>query len=138
MKKEIVINKTVYIQGYLQELESILMSGSDDELLHDSIRFHAIERLFQLFVDATVDINHYIIESHKLIPPDNYKGSFIILGEQKILPRDFANKISDSVGLRNAVVHRYEEISNLTILAGIKKVIPEYKEYLKHIVQYVA
>ena len=137
MKREIITNRIVHIEGYLQELDSLFALDKETELLRDSVKMHAVERLLQLFVDAAVDINQNIITSRKLAPADSYKGSFVILGEQSIIPPDFADMISDSVGLRNAIVHRYEFVSNSVIIAGVKKLIPQYRTYLKHIIQFL-
>ena len=137
MNRELVIHKGAIIETYLKDLEGIIGSVSDEILLKNKQQLYAIERLLQLFVDTTVDINTYVITSNKFAPPDNNKGTFIILGEQKVIPHDLAMRISESVGLRNAVVHRYEEVSHAFMLTKIRQFIPLYRDFLRKIIEYL-
>jgi len=51
---------------------------------------------------------HFISRLHLKIP-DSFQSSFEILAtEGKILPAEFAIKISPVVGLRNRIIHRFD------------------------------
>jgi uncharacterized protein YutE (UPF0331/DUF86 family) len=120
------------MQGYYKELESILKDDSRN-IIDDNLKLHSVERLFQLIVDISIDMNtHIIIESDFQVPND-YQSMFITLGENKILPMNFAVKISPSVGLRNLIVHKYGKVDIKKMVDDIKNNISQYLEYLKYI-----
>ena len=133
---ELVKNKMADIQGYYNELEPILKLGSK-EVIEDNLKIHTAERLFQLIVDAAVDINTHILSESDFKIPDDYQSTFIILAENKILPMDFALKIAPSVGLRNLVVHKYGKVNIKRMIDDIKNELGQYLDYLKHIQRFL-
>lgn len=96
--KDLIKNKMEDIQAYFKEMEPILKYESR-EIIEDNLKIRAVERLFQLIVDTSIDINTHIITETDFNTPEDYQSTFIILGENKILPMNFAVKISPSVGL---------------------------------------
>ncbi|GBE05272.1 hypothetical protein BMS3Abin10_00895 [bacterium BMS3Abin10] len=130
--KELIKNKMADVQGYFKELQPILKEESRD-IIGNNLKLHTVERLFQLIVDSAIDINtHIIVESGFNIPND-YQSTFIVLGENKVLPMDFAGKIAPSVGLRNLIIHRYGRVDFKRMIDDIKNEIRDYLEYLKFI-----
>lgn len=125
---DIIQSRLAAIKKYLLILEPVLPKVS-----LDSLEMYAVERLFQLIVDAAIDINTHIITRSDLETPDDYQGTFAILADNKIIPREFADKISKSVGLRNLLVHGYEKVDKSKSLSDIASGISQYMEYMKHI-----
>ncbi|PJE72882.1 MAG: hypothetical protein COV00_02840 [Candidatus Tagabacteria bacterium CG10_big_fil_rev_8_21_14_0_10_40_13] len=134
--KELLKSKMSDIQGYFKEMEDLLKEDSRD-IIGDKLKLYTTERLFQLIVDTSVDINTHIIAESGMQPPNDYQGTFRILAENKILPMEFALKISPSVGLRNLVVHKYGKVDLKKMIEDIKSEIGQYLEYLKYINEYI-
>ncbi|MBI3887758.1 DUF86 domain-containing protein, partial [Candidatus Microgenomates bacterium] len=65
--------------------------------------------------------------------PFNFRESFILLAELDIYPKDFAEKISQSVGLRNILVHEYQELDEKILYDAISECFEEYTKYCKYI-----
>lgn len=130
--KELIQNKMADIQGYFQELNPILKEISRD-IIENNLKLHTVERLFQLIVDATIDINTHIITESDFQVPNDYQSTFITLGENKILPMEFAEKIAPSVGLRNLIIHKYGKVDLKRMVDDIKNEVGQYLEYLKFI-----
>ena len=126
--KELINNKLADLAGYYEELSDLLAEDTNS-ILSDHLKLHTVERLFQLIVDIAIDINTHIISETNLKAPDDYQSTFITLGENKILPMDFALKIAPSVGLRNLVVHKYGKVDLKKMIEDIKKGIIEYAEF---------
>lgn len=124
------------IDGYLKELEESL-KFSDKEILSNSGRLHIAERLLQLIVDATIDINQHFIRELNLTLSEDFQSTFYTLGENNILPPDFAQKIAPVVGLRNRIVHRYEELNKTLFITSLRKNYADFKFYLKYINDYL-
>ena len=130
--KELIKNKMADVQGYFKELQPILKEESRD-IIENNLKLHTVERLFQLIVDTAIDINTHIIAESGFNIPDDYQSTFIVLGENKVLPMDFAGKIAPSVGLRNLIIHRYGRVDFKRMIDDIKNEISDYLEYLKFI-----
>lgn len=135
-EKAFVLKKIEEIVGYLNETED-LFKFSDKEILSDSGKMHIAERLLQLIVDEMIDINQHFIKELNLKISEDFQGTFYILGENKILPIDFAQKIAPVVGLRNRVVHRYETLDIRLFISIFRKNLDDFKIYIKIINDYL-
>jgi len=135
-EKAFVLKKIEEIIGYLNETEDLL-KFSDKEILSDSGKTHIAERLLQLIVDEMIDINQHFIKELDLKVSEDFQGTFYILGENKILPIDFAQKIAPVVGLRNRVVHRYETLDIRLFISIFRKNLDDFKIYIKIINDYL-
>lgn len=136
INKELVVNKMADIQKYLEEMAPILKFEAR-EIIDDNLKLHTVERLFQLIVDAAIDINTHIIIETELNVPDDYQSTFMTLGEHKILPMDFAVIIAPSVGLRNLIIHKYGKVDIKKMVDDIKSNIGQYKDYLKNVAEFL-
>lgn len=136
MNQDLIKNKLTQIQHYLKELEPILAEDSR-QIIEDNLKLHTVERLLQVIVDTAIDINTEVITAQKFNAPEDYYSTFIILGENKILPMEFALKIAPAVGLRNLVVHQYGRVDTKQMIDDIKANIGDFVYYLKLINNYI-
>ena len=124
------------VQNYYDELKS-LSSISLDEYLGNSINRRAVERTLQLIVESATDINNMLLKMLGQKGAVDYYNSFINLAEQDIIPMDFALKIAPSTGLRNILVHEYEEIDDKVVYNSINPCLQYYLEYMDLINRYL-
>lgn len=129
LNKDLIKTKIRSIQEYLLEIEPIL-SLPKDQIISSVEKLRTLERNFQLIVDAALDINVHLIRELELSSPDDLKSTFIILAEGKIVPFDFAQKISSVVGLRNILVHGYEKVDRGLFVDSFQKNRKDFDEYL--------
>ncbi len=134
--KSFVEVKLSYIQSYYQELETVLVYR-DQEIKEDKLKLRALERIIQLIVDEMIDINNHFIRYAKLRVPGDFQSTFLVLAENSILPQEFAAKLAPVVGLRNRLVHRYEEVDINILLNAIRKSRNDFKEYVRYIIKYL-
>ena len=85
-------------------------------------------------MDEAIDINTLLIEQKTDATPDTYRGTFQELPSLGVLDRVFANKLSDSVRVRNHIVHEYEDLKLSELIGYIKQYSEMYKDYLKAII----
>lgn len=130
--KPLIITKFNDIKMYLQEIEPILTLSSY-EIVKDYLKLRTLERDFQLLVDTMIAINTHIISRLQLSVGDDYQSTFEILGENKIIPLDFALKIAPVVGLRNKVVHKYGRVDKKQMIEELKTGCSDFKAYIKMI-----
>lgn len=129
MHQEEIKRKIEIVRAYLDELKPLL-APSATMIIQDKVKVRAIERLYQLVVDEAVDTNMLIISDSAIASPENYRSTFYSLSELKVLDLDFVDRISESVKLRNQMVHEYEKIQELDMIEGIKKFAVMYEKYL--------
>ncbi len=78
-----------------------------------------------------------ILKKNKRGPSKDYFNSFVDLGETSVLDMDFVLRIAPSTGLRNILVHEYQEINNEIVFNSIKLVLDNYHEYIQKISEYL-
>jgi len=135
-EQNFVIAKLSMIADYLEDAERIFARGYEYVLKNVEKRL-ATERLCQLLVDAMLAINHHFIKELNLKVSDDLQGTFYILGENNILPMDFAKKIVPVVSIRNRLVHKYEEIDKELFVCSFFKDRDDFKKYVQFINDYM-
>ncbi|KKP88553.1 MAG: hypothetical protein UR93_C0011G0001, partial [Berkelbacteria bacterium GW2011_GWA2_35_9] len=73
----------------------------------------------------------------QLNAPIEYKESFKVIGRDKVISSELAYRIADSAGLRNLLVHHYDEIDLDRFYDGLKGGIADYEQYIKEVNQYI-
>jgi len=81
-----------------------------EDLQTDHTLKGAVERYLEIALECAIDIGEMIISKEKLKRPETYQEVFLVLGENDILPGDFAVKFAPSAGFRNRLVHMYAKI----------------------------
>ncbi len=135
-EKSFIIKKLEHIAKYTKELEELL-NKFDDKELKLSTNIHAAERLVQLITDAMIDINQHFIREKDLEVPDDLRGTFNIIGDGGILPKEFAGRISSLAGLRNILVHQYEDLDKDLFIRNLRQNFSDFEQYQKYIYQYL-
>jgi uncharacterized protein YutE (UPF0331/DUF86 family) len=87
---------------------------------------------------SAIDIATYIIAENGLRKPSTYRETFEILEEQRMIPEDLANDLSDLAGFRNVLVHIYWEL-DMNVIYGILqndlRVLMEFKKIVKELLE---
>jgi uncharacterized protein YutE (UPF0331/DUF86 family) len=130
--QELITEKLLKMKEYLEQLQKFTPNSYED-YVKDLISKYAVERLLQLIVDLALDINNIILSALKNPPAADYFSSFVDLAECQVLDETFAYKIAPSTGLRNRLIHEYEEINDAIVFKSISQTIELYTLYIKEI-----
>jgi uncharacterized protein YutE (UPF0331/DUF86 family) len=103
----------------------------------DFVRRHAAEKVVELIVEDAVDINRAIIEAAQLQPPQTSYNTFVEMEQLGILPRSLTPRLANATGLRNRLVHRYEEIDHKMVYDSLKPLLRNYRKYARLIEDYL-
>lgn len=128
---------------FLNQQELILLRQFEnltiDEIAKDTGKHAAAERYLERLIGRAIDINQHIIveKGDVAIKVLKYRDTFLALAELGVYPREFAEKIAPSAGLRNALVHDYNDIDPEMLKKSISEAIQEYNEYAKYILVFV-
>jgi len=132
-----VYQKLQTIKECTEELEDFLNQTSDKEFLSDRGKLRIAERLVQLIADGMIDINQHFIRELKLDISEDLQGTFMIMGENGILPKEFTEKIAPVTGVRNILVHQYEKLDKEMFLKNLRKHFADFRKYQQYILKYL-
>ena len=106
MSPDVVRRKLSAVANYLRDLRR-----------HEGITFEAfmerhyeVERILELLIMNASDIIMHLLSSRGEAPPVSYRAAFLRAGEVGIISTELSKNLSMSAGLRNILVHEYEEI----------------------------
>lgn len=117
------------LQGMASKDRGSYLASPTDELV--------AERLLERMVGRMIDINFHLITEAGEAPPADYYESFTRLARLGVLERDFATRIAGSAGLRNRIVHEYDEIDPARVHEALQSAVTDIPAYLRRINDYV-
>jgi uncharacterized protein YutE (UPF0331/DUF86 family) len=97
----------------------------------------AIERLIQLIVQTGIDINYQILKCLDIESPNNARDALFQIVELGILEEHLAVQLTESIKLRNLLVHLYKKIDPDIVHSSIANILRYYPRYQRSIVQYL-
>jgi uncharacterized protein YutE (UPF0331/DUF86 family) len=136
LNKDLVYRKLKDLDIYLGEPEP-LISVTLIQYQNDYVKRHAVEKLIELVVEIASDINRLIIEGNRGVPPESYFGTFSQLGELEILPKQLSSRLASTTGLRNRLVHHYEDIEHKVVYHSAIRLVKDYRQYFELIEEYL-
>ena len=127
------------IEQRLEKLKKCLIKlepfkeKSKEEFLRDEYLQDIVERNLEVAIQSCIDIANRIISLDELEKPKDYYGSITRLGEESILPYDFAQKFAPITGFRNILIHEYLDIDWDEVYKNLQKIDQFYKfmDYIK-------
>ncbi|GAX36491.1 type VII toxin-antitoxin system HepT family RNase toxin [Nodularia sp. NIES-3585] len=136
IEPEIVLVRLRLILKYSNTLEEFRSTILED-FLADFRQQLVVERLLQLMTQAAIDINDHILS--KLNPgksPTNFEA-FIELGKYGVISPELAAQLAPSGGLRNRLVHEYDDIDPKEVFKAISFALQQYPLYVRQINTYL-
>jgi uncharacterized protein YutE (UPF0331/DUF86 family) len=88
-------------------------------------------------IDAAVDINNHLLRSIGQPPAEDYFGSFVQLGRSGLIDPELANSLAPAAGLRNRIVHAYEELNDAMVLEAAKMARSNFSDYIAAVENYL-
>jgi uncharacterized protein YutE (UPF0331/DUF86 family) len=130
---ELVVRKLTLI---LQDLPALtdLARKSAGEYVSDPVHQVLTERYLERTIGRMIDVNYHLITESGHAPPKDYHESFIMLGTIRILAAEFARSLAAAAGLRNRIVHEYDEIDAVKLHDALQvavKQIPIYADAIR-------
>ncbi len=126
---EIKIEK---IEKYLDILEELKLDCSE-KLSDDPVYEGALLHYLYIVSDSCISLAEMTIKYKAFRTTQSYFDSIIILGEKKVLPREFAHDFARIASFRNFLAHDYEDVDYVYICDEALKKLDDIKQYLKYI-----
>lgn len=80
-----------------------------------------------------IDINFHLITESGQVPPKDYHESFVRLSAIGVMPADHAKEMAMAAGLRNRIVHEYDEIDPERVYDALPVAVRRIPIYLDHV-----
>lgn len=129
MSPDVIAKKLVSMTTYLNDL-----------LPHKNISFdefmkkhYEIERLLELLVMTASDIMFHLISSKGESIPASYKAAFLRAGELGLISSGLGKSLALGAGLRNILVHEYEEIDYNLVHQSIPTATRDFAYFIKEL-----
>lgn len=95
------------------------------------------ERLLETSIQAMLDIGSHIIAEEGLGDPLEYRDVFEILAQAKIIPPKKKESFLNMTGLRNRIVHVYEDIDHKRIHRFLKNNLGDFDVFVEAATRYI-
>lgn len=135
-EKEKIARKIASMRKYVDFLRSC-QPLPREKLAIDYALKSAIERNFQLVIESSLDIAEILISAGNMEKPEDYRSTILILGKHGIIPPDFAERFAKAAGLRNILVHIYEDVDVDKLYDYLQDNLADFDEYVKYIAGYI-
>jgi uncharacterized protein YutE (UPF0331/DUF86 family) len=131
----IVHAKFTFMNRYLKDLTRF--RGMPLEEYLESDKHYVVERLLQLIADVQTDVNRHLIKGLNGTQPKENAETPIAVSTLGVIEISLAKEMSASIGLRNVLVHLYDEIDPAIVHSSIAKTIADYAQYQRQILNYL-
>lgn len=130
--RELVTRKMVLIGEDLRRLEALASKGRD-EYLADEIDETLAERYLERMLGRMIDVNYHIVTELGEAPPRDYFESFLALQRVGVLSQELARQLAPSAGLRNRIVHDYDELDPARVHDALQTAVRDIPRYMSEV-----
>jgi uncharacterized protein YutE (UPF0331/DUF86 family) len=122
---EVLLRKLAYVRQLLADLAPY--EGAT--LTEVRAEHYKLERLFELLVMTASDILFHELADQGLTP-DSYRDAFRLAGAQGLLPADLASRLQEAAGMRNVIVHMYQDIDYTILRDSIGSALRDFGRFV--------
>ena len=133
---ELVTRKMVLIAQDLTALQPIAGKALADYLA-SPIDEVLVERYLERIIGRMIDVNYHLLTETGHPPPPDYYQSFLQLARLGVLDHEFAPRIAGCAGLRNRIVHEYNELDPRKVYEALQTALRDIPIYLRRIGEYL-
>lgn len=134
---ELVTRKCVLIMRDLEALRAVA-AHTRAEYLANARDQAAVERYVERMIGRMIDINYHLLVESGQAPPSDYHASFLRLVELGVFDREFAARIARSAGLRNRIVHEYDEVDPAKVFDALQSALTDVPNYVSGVNDFLA
>jgi len=136
VKEEIVRRHLKDLEQSLVELQK-LQGRSENDLRKDVAFCWSVEHGLQIAIQNVIDIGAHILSSDLKNEWNDYTEVIDKMGQYKMIPEEFSQKIRGFASLRNVIVHRYLDV-NLSIIHDVlENHLDNFRQFIGYIEKYL-
>ena len=108
-----------------------------ERLVERPVEQLAVERILTVIVDLAVGINSHLAATQLSQAPSSYRSSFADVARVGAIADELAGRPAPSAGMRNVLVHRYDEIDRDRLADAARRAVDDYREYVRQVAGWV-
>ncbi len=132
---DVVLNKKESIERCIRQINNYYRLSTEQPFEEDILRQDAIAINMQRACEQSIDLANYTIKTEKLGLPKESKDSFRLLAENKIIPKDLADRLCKMIGFRNILVHEYQDLDLQLMIDVIENHLQDLLIFTNYILQ---
>jgi len=132
INKELIRTEIEKLNHHIKKIESMDIVETDlenDQDIQDLLSFR-----IQQMVEKCIDIGSHIIANESLETAENSRTIFEVLAKHNIITKENAEKLGQSVGMRNVIVHQYDEVDIQKLYYAYEVGLQDIKNFATSIV----
>jgi uncharacterized protein YutE (UPF0331/DUF86 family) len=129
MSPEVIARKLSGLTRCLKDLAPY----KDFEYKDFMVDHYKIERLIELLLMKASDIVFHLLSMKGEAPPGSYRAAFLRAGEMGILNQNLSKNLALGAGLRNILVHDYEEIDYELLHRSVPQIIQDLTIFVEEL-----
>jgi uncharacterized protein YutE (UPF0331/DUF86 family) len=126
---ELVTRKLVLIAEDLAGVQELARQPFEEYLGSPTSELVA-ERYLERMIGRMIDVNYHLLTESGQPPPRDYFQSFVELAGLGVLDSTFARRIAACAGLRNRLVHEYDELDPEKVHEALATAVEDVPQYL--------
>ncbi len=108
-----------------------------EDLASDLWKLGGAKYYLQTAVEAVLDICKYLVAHAQHRMPDRYSDLVMLLSDEGVFPKEFAEQLTRMIGLRNVLVHQYIQVNLEKMYGPIQEDIGDFDEFARYVVAYL-
>lgn len=134
--RDLVTRKLLLVTSDFEPLGSIRDRGLGAYLV-DQTAQAVVERRLQRAIGRMIDINYHLLTATGHPPPSDYHASFVEMAALGVLEPEFARRVARSGGLRNRLVHDYDDLEPRLVFEALDAALQDVPAYLARVNAFV-
>lgn len=88
-------------------------------------------------IEAICDMGNHILAKYFNRAAETYKDVILLLGEEGVIPKNFAQKSSKMTDFRNVLIHVYLEVDEKKVFENLQKAPEEFTKFSRYFLQFL-
>ena len=124
MAHDVLLRKLTFLRKLLADLAPL----READMSVIMAEHYKLERLLELLVMTASDLVFHLL-AEQGINPDSYRDAFRQAGALGLLPPDLAQRLQEAAGMRNILVHQYEDIDYVILHDSIEPALHDFAQF---------
>ncbi len=134
--RETILDILQTLAEYVEDLKSY-RSLPRERIVGDRQVQSAVRYALQTAIQCVLDAGLHVLVDNRLASPRDNKEIIQELGEQQVIPADFAGRLEGMAGFRNILVHRYFKVDSQLVYEHLRDRLGDFEAFLDYMRDYI-
>lgn len=131
---DILLAKKEIIERCIKQIREYYKLTDPVDIIENHMIQDAIAINLQRACEACIDMANHYIRINRLGIPKTSSESFIILFNNKIIPKKISDNLIKMTGFRNILIHEYQKINMKIFISIIEEHLEELVDYTTYLI----